>query len=186
VVVVVAALPSVPGTRPSVHNGQLLASTGLHDLDGTSRLFMAPHFTAHHMLVAEVLGGGVGVGTLLLIEEDVRTTHARTLLKYFAAEGLACTHNVLSLLQLVRLPSKLYVSQRSQVVLASGDPSALALADTLPSRVEALPIEDDAEKVLMFPLLLSSLSRSRSSICQTATRRRPQDRLAVSEVLEGR
>jgi hypothetical protein len=158
VVVVVAALPSVPGTRPSVHNGQLLASTGLHDLDGTFRLFVVPYisnFTAHHMLVAEVLGGGVGVGTLLLIEEDVRTTHARTLLKYFAAEGLACTHNVLSLLQLVRLPSKLYVSQRSQVVLASGDPSALALADTLPSRVEALPIEDDAEKVLMFPLLVA-------------------------------
>ena len=49
----------------------------------------------HLSILLEVLGGGVGVGTLLLIEEDVRTAHARTLLKYFAAEGLACAHHVL-------------------------------------------------------------------------------------------
>ncbi len=49
----------------------------------------------HLSILSEVLGGGVGVGTLLLIEEDVRTAHARTLLKYFAAEGLACAHHVL-------------------------------------------------------------------------------------------
>jgi len=67
----------------------------------------------------------VGVGTLLLIEEDVRTTHARTLLKYFAAEGLACGQHV---------------------VFVSGDPGASSLVHTLPSSVELLPQEEDAEK----------------------------------------
>lgn len=85
------AMPSVPGTRPSVHNGQLLVSTGLHDLDGTSITLL---WHASSQAWSVVLGGGVGVGTMLLIEEDVRTTHARTLLKYFAAEGIACSHHV--------------------------------------------------------------------------------------------
>lgn len=31
--------------------------------------------------------------------------------------------------------------------MASGDPSARALAHTLPSAVEALPIDDEAERV---------------------------------------
>jgi hypothetical protein len=85
------------------------------------------------------------VGTLLLIEEDVRTAHARTLLKYFAAEGLACAHHVLRPVH-IRI-HELCAELGSQVVLASGEPSARALADGLPSRVDALPVEDDAEKV---------------------------------------
>ncbi|OCT81890.1 hypothetical protein XELAEV_18024397mg [Xenopus laevis] len=40
--------PALPGTRPSVHNGQLLVSTGVPSLD-------------------HILGGGLAVGTLLLI-----------------------------------------------------------------------------------------------------------------------
>ncbi|KAL6067875.1 Elongator subunit elp4 [Balamuthia mandrillaris] len=69
--------PKLPdGTKPSVHNGQLLVSSGLHDLD-------------------EVIGGGIAVGTVFLLLEDKNTGHGRTLLKYFVSEGLSCRHGVL-------------------------------------------------------------------------------------------
>lgn len=35
----------------------------------------------------------------------------------------------------------------AQVLLASSDPSASALANTLPSAVEILPLDDDSDKV---------------------------------------
>jgi elongator complex protein 4 len=63
------------GTRLSVVNGQLIVSTGLPDLD-------------------EIYGGGVPVGTLFLIEEDVYSEYAATLMKYFLAEGVACGHHI--------------------------------------------------------------------------------------------
>ncbi|XP_071944013.1 elongator complex protein 4-like [Antedon mediterranea] len=63
----------IAGTRPSLHNGQLLLSTGIPSLD-------------------HILGGGVAVGTILLIEEDVYTSFARLMLKYFVAEGVMCGH----------------------------------------------------------------------------------------------
>ncbi|KJE94565.1 hypothetical protein CAOG_08869 [Capsaspora owczarzaki ATCC 30864] len=68
-----AQLP--PGTRPSIHNGQLLVSTGVQSLDG-------------------LLGGGLAVGTLALVEEDANTAYAQVLLKYFLAEGVAAGHQV--------------------------------------------------------------------------------------------
>jgi len=63
------------GTKPSVFNGQLLVSTGLHELD-------------------EILGGGVAVGTVLLVEEDRHTSFYSNLMKYFLSEGLAVEHAV--------------------------------------------------------------------------------------------
>ncbi|XP_063294964.1 elongator complex protein 4 [Pelobates fuscus] len=68
-------LPAIRGTRPSVHNGQLLLSTGVPSLD-------------------HILGGGIAVGTLLLIEEDTYNTYSKLLSKYFLAEGVVNGHEL--------------------------------------------------------------------------------------------
>uniref|UniRef100_A0A674BBU3 Elongator complex protein 4 n=1 Tax=Salmo trutta TaxID=8032 RepID=A0A674BBU3_SALTR len=68
-------LVSIPGTRPSIQNGQLIVSTGVTSLD-------------------YVIGGGLAVGTLLLIEEDRYDSYSRMLLKYFLAEGVVCGHEL--------------------------------------------------------------------------------------------
>uniref|UniRef100_A0A672FKW5 Elongator complex protein 4 n=1 Tax=Salarias fasciatus TaxID=181472 RepID=A0A672FKW5_SALFA len=68
-------LISIPGTRPSVQNGQLLVSTGVTSLD-------------------YLLGGGLAVGTVLLIEEDRYDSYSRMILKYFLAEGVVCQHKL--------------------------------------------------------------------------------------------
>uniref|UniRef100_A0A8C1RS23 Elongator complex protein 4 n=1 Tax=Cyprinus carpio TaxID=7962 RepID=A0A8C1RS23_CYPCA len=68
-------LVSIPGTRPSVQNGQLLVSSGVSSLD-------------------YVIGGGLAVGTLLLVEEDHYDSYSRMLLKYFLAEGVVCGHEL--------------------------------------------------------------------------------------------
>ncbi|XP_006753999.1 PREDICTED: elongator complex protein 4 [Myotis davidii] len=69
-------LESIAGTRPSVRNGQLLVSTGLPALD-------------------QLLGGGLAVGTVLLIEEDKYNTYSPLLFKYFLAEGVVAGHTSL-------------------------------------------------------------------------------------------
>ncbi|KAJ6665141.1 hypothetical protein lerEdw1_005372 [Lerista edwardsae] len=68
-------LAVLPGTRPSMRHGQLLVSSGLPSLD-------------------HVLGGGLAVGTLLLIEEDVYGLYSNLLFKHFLAEGIVCGHNL--------------------------------------------------------------------------------------------
>ncbi|XP_077316998.1 elongator complex protein 4 isoform X1 [Lithobates pipiens] len=68
-------LPAIRGARPSVHNGQLLVSTGVPSLD-------------------HILGGGLAVGTLLVIEEDAYSTYSNLLLKYFVAEGIVNGHEM--------------------------------------------------------------------------------------------
>ncbi|XP_065492462.1 elongator complex protein 4 [Caloenas nicobarica] len=68
-------LAAVAGTRPSVRHGQLLLSSGLPSLDC-------------------VLGGGIAVGTLLLIEEDTYGLYSNLLFKYFLAEGVVCGHDL--------------------------------------------------------------------------------------------
>ncbi|XP_076879274.1 elongator complex protein 4 isoform X2 [Brachyhypopomus gauderio] len=68
-------LVSIPGTRPSVQNGQLIVSTGVASLD-------------------YVIGGGLAVGTLLLIEEDHSDSYSHMLLRYFLAEGVVCGHEL--------------------------------------------------------------------------------------------
>ncbi|KAM5222469.1 elongator complex protein 4 isoform 3-T3 [Hipposideros larvatus] len=69
-------LVSIAGTRPSVRNGQLLVSTGLPALD-------------------QLLGGGLAVGTVLLIEEDKYNIYSPLLFKYFLAEGIINRHTLL-------------------------------------------------------------------------------------------
>ncbi|KAG2216582.1 hypothetical protein INT45_004503 [Circinella minor] len=67
--------PKLPsGSRLSAYNGQLLISTGVPSLD-------------------DIMGGGLPVGTVLLIKEDRATTYAQLLLKYFLAQGIASGHH---------------------------------------------------------------------------------------------
>uniref|UniRef100_A0A8C5S000 Elongator complex protein 4 n=1 Tax=Laticauda laticaudata TaxID=8630 RepID=A0A8C5S000_LATLA len=68
-------LAVLPGTRPSVRHGQLLLSSGVPSLDS-------------------VLGGGLAIGTILLIEEDVYGVYSNLLFKNFLAEGVVCGHNL--------------------------------------------------------------------------------------------
>lgn len=66
----------IPGTKPSIHNNQLLISTGIPSLDYN-------------------LGGGVAVGTLMLIEEDLVGSFSKLILRYFIAEGITSNHGLL-------------------------------------------------------------------------------------------
>jgi len=65
----------IPGTKPSIHNNQLLISTGIPSVDFN-------------------VGGGVAVGTLILIEEDVVGSFANLMLRYFIAEGVTSGHSL--------------------------------------------------------------------------------------------
>ena len=78
--------PSIPGTRPSVHNtSQLLTPSGVPDLD-------------------TILGGGIPVGSVVLVKDDHQgeliesseptPLHSRLFLKYFLAEGVAQGHGI--------------------------------------------------------------------------------------------
>lgn len=61
------------GTRPGLH-GQMLISSGVADLD-------------------RLLGGGLPLGSLLLLLEDPHSQHHLNFIKYFLAEGVACRHS---------------------------------------------------------------------------------------------
>eukprot|EP00002_Diphylleia_rotans_P027985 TRINITY_DN5636_c0_g2_i2.p1 TRINITY_DN5636_c0_g2~~TRINITY_DN5636_c0_g2_i2.p1 ORF type:complete len:420 (-),score=67.25 TRINITY_DN5636_c0_g2_i2:30-1289(-) len=63
-------------TRGSVHNRQILVSSGFADLD-------------------EIIGGGFALGTVVLVCEDRFSQHFSMLLRYVAAEGIASQHTVI-------------------------------------------------------------------------------------------
>ncbi|XP_065647576.1 elongator complex protein 4 isoform X2 [Hydra vulgaris] len=63
------------GTKVSLHNSQLLISTGVPSLD-------------------TFIGGGLAVGTLILVEEDIHSTYSNILLKYFIAEAIVVHQQV--------------------------------------------------------------------------------------------
>ncbi|KAJ2004334.1 Elongator subunit elp4 [Coemansia thaxteri] len=71
-----ATLPKPPpGTRVNPHSAQLLVSTGVPALD-------------------DVLGGGLPVGGVLLVEQDRQTGYSNTLLSYFASQAVAAGHRL--------------------------------------------------------------------------------------------
>ena len=69
-------LPEIAGVSPSIYTNHLLASTGIPDLD-------------------RFLGGGVAIGTVLVVKEDVSGNFSKLLLKYFLSEGLVHNHSLL-------------------------------------------------------------------------------------------
>ncbi|KAK7072136.1 Elongator subunit elp4 [Halocaridina rubra] len=92
---------SIPGTRPSIHNSQLLTSTGIPSLD-------------------YLLGGGLPVGSILLVEEDRYDVYSKLFLKYFLAEGVMNKH---------------------MLTVASLDISPQSITETLPAPVDVEPNE---------------------------------------------
>lgn len=68
-------LINLHGTRTSVVKNQLLLSTGLTSLDS-------------------IIGGGLPVGTILLIEEDEHAVFSHLFIRYFLAEGVVCSHGL--------------------------------------------------------------------------------------------
>ncbi|KAI9208473.1 Elongator complex protein 4, partial [Polychytrium aggregatum] len=62
-------------TKVSAHNGQVLLSTGCPSLD-------------------DVLGGGLPIGSVILIKEDRYTGYSDILLKYFLAQGIVARHPI--------------------------------------------------------------------------------------------
>jgi elongator complex protein 4 len=61
------------GVRPGLH-GQTLLSTGLADLD-------------------RLLGGGLPLGSVMLLLEDPHSQQHIGFIKHFLAEGIACGHS---------------------------------------------------------------------------------------------
>lgn len=66
----------IPGTRPSSSSSLPLISTGLTTID-------------------DLLGGGLPLGSSLLIAQDYPTTYSELLLRYFIAQGLESKQDVL-------------------------------------------------------------------------------------------
>jgi len=102
-------LCKIPGTKVSINNSQLLISSGVPSLDS-------------------IIGGGIAVGTILLIEEDVYSNYSNILFKYFLAEGVVSGHKLLLTSMnvdadrlLKNLPSPSIASDKSS--LNSKDPS---------------------------------------------------------------
>lgn len=91
-----AAAPlRAPGTRPWV-NGQSLVSSGNRDLDGACghvagayRMGGDAHSLMYTPPKTVVLGGGLCLGTLTLLEEDRFSDHALCLARYFVAQGVS-------------------------------------------------------------------------------------------------
>ncbi|XP_077294088.1 elongator complex protein 4 [Arctopsyche grandis] len=68
--------PKIPGTKTSLQNSQLLVSSGIPSLD-------------------HVIGGGISVGSVFLIEEDDFAKYSNVMFKYYLSEGIVCNHKLL-------------------------------------------------------------------------------------------
>eukprot|EP01138_Halocafeteria_seosinensis_P003199 gb/GECG01003273.1/.p1 GENE.gb/GECG01003273.1/~~gb/GECG01003273.1/.p1 ORF type:complete len:521 (+),score=73.46 gb/GECG01003273.1/:1-1563(+) len=97
---------SLPGTKPWI-NGVRLVSSGLAQLD-------------------QYLGGGLPLGSLILIEEDQNAVHATTLAQYFVSQGIASGHRV-------------------RIVGGDGLQGFQQFTNTLPANVSTRPQQDSSE-----------------------------------------
>ena len=67
--------PALPaGCKPSIYNNQTVISSGVAAIDF-------------------LLGGGLPLGSLVLLEEDQLRTYSDLLLRYFLSEGILCGHS---------------------------------------------------------------------------------------------
>lgn len=77
------------GTKPNVSTGLGFASSGHKQLD-------------------ELLGGGVALGTVLLLENDVKSNYGDTLMSYCIAESISMKHATLLVTHSERHAAKLF------------------------------------------------------------------------------
>lgn len=87
---------SLPGTRKSLQNGQQLISTGNPALDHILGIiywtYCFPTCPIHNFQIYYFVGGGISIGSILLIEEDKFGRYSDCLTKYFLAEGVIHKH----------------------------------------------------------------------------------------------
>ncbi|XP_049767588.1 elongator complex protein 4 [Schistocerca cancellata] len=102
-------VPPIQGTKPSIHNAQLLISSGVPSLD-------------------YVFGGGIPVGTVMLVEEDKYGTFSKFIMKYFLAEGVVCGHSVIAASQDVD-PEAVVAELPAMVQEDDSEPSNSSTAD---------------------------------------------------------
>lgn len=104
-------IASLPGTRVSSYNSSVLISSGIASLD-------------------DILGGGIPIGSILLLEEDKDTSYAKLVLRYFIAQGLCCPgqRGLLAAHGLDQTPdevlAKLPYSEDASAAAAEGAPAA--------------------------------------------------------------
>lgn len=86
----------IPGTRPSLQNGQLRCSTGNTSIDAIFSKSPAPHIIGPLMIrITAQSDGGIPLGATWLIEEDRCAVHSRALQRYFLGEGALHQHRML-------------------------------------------------------------------------------------------
>ncbi|KAL1506821.1 hypothetical protein ABEB36_006111 [Hypothenemus hampei] len=116
----------LPGTILSTHNGRLLISSGVTSLDSLLGTYITISLQFPFKLGTYIIsGGGIPVGSVVLVEEDFRGLHSKVLLKYFLAEGLISKHSVL---------------------IASQDVNPYIIVKELPAVIETDPEPDNINK----------------------------------------
>ncbi|XP_053490514.1 elongator complex protein 4 isoform X2 [Ictalurus furcatus] len=130
-------LIQIPGTKPSVHTGQLIVSSGVPSLDCA-------------------LGGGLAVGSLLLIEEDEFDSYSHALLQYFLAEGVMSGHE-LFVASAQDHPDDIIKDLPSP--LQDEDPDLKNASSSSPGQQDAMKIAWRYQNLPKFQSVLSSSSR---------------------------
>lgn len=71
----IRTVEAIPGTKVSIQNGQLITSCGNPSLD-------------------HIIGGGLPIGAIMMVEEDKFVTYSKVLTKYYLAEGVFSGHSI--------------------------------------------------------------------------------------------
>lgn len=87
-----------------------------------------------HVTLDGIFGGGIGLGSLFVLQEDINTTFYRTLVSLFMAQALTTPH----------LPSDSLSSPAQAVCLVSADPVSAWLP--LPKPIKDFSGDSDIEK----------------------------------------
>ncbi|XP_045461469.1 putative elongator complex protein 4 [Harmonia axyridis] len=122
----------IQGTKYVSQSSQMLVSSGMPALD-------------------EILGGGLPVGTVALIEEDLYGAYAKVMLKYFVAEGVVSNHSIFLASQdesphevIRELPAVIQFDQEHTETFCKPKPSETKMK--IAFRYENLPTQEDEDK----------------------------------------